>query len=101
MFKDHISYVVFNTIGIPSDHVNLSISWSVNYNPSIDWRLWKITFLGKTKSIRRPQFKKPLFIGARAFVRSSKEITSFVIYATPTREETTSTASISEQYKDL
>ena len=73
----------------------------VECNTSIDWRLRKITFPIKAKPVRRPQFKKPLFIGARSFVRSSKEGTTFVIYATPTRGETISTASISEQYKDF
>ena len=45
--------------------------------------------------------KKPLFIGARAFIRSSKEGASFVIYAAPTSGEKTSTLSILVQYKDF
>ena len=100
-FKDHSSYVVFNIIRTPSNPVILGLSWLIDHNPSIDWRLRRITFPVKTKPVRRPQIKKPLFIGARAFIRSSKEGTPFVIYATPTRGETISTASIPEQYKDF
>src|SRR5665811_490260 len=53
------------------------------------------------KRVKKPRMKKPLFIGAWAFVRSSKEGTPFVIYAAPTNKEKTSTASIPEQYKDF
>jgi hypothetical protein len=100
-FKDHSSYVVFNIIRTPSSPVILGLSWLVDHNPSIDWRLRRITFPVKANPVRRPQIKKPLFIGARAFIRSSKEGAPFVIYATPTSRETTSTASIPGQYKDF
>lgn len=42
-----------------------------------------------------------MFIGARAFVRSSKEGAPFVIYAAPISTEKSSTASIPERYKDF
>ena len=41
------------------------------------------------------------FIGARAFVRSSKEDTPIVIYADPISEKNTSTTNILKQYKDF
>ena len=100
-FNDHSSYVVFNVIRTQSNPVIFGLSWLIDHNPSIDWRLRRITFPVKTKPVRRPQIKKPLFIGARAFIRSSKKGPSFVIYATPTRGETISTGSILEQYKDF
>ena len=55
----------------------------------------------ESKSIRRSRTKKPLFLGARAFVRLSKQGTPFIIYATPTSREKTSTTSILEQYKEF
>ena len=55
----------------------------------------------ESKPSRRPRNKKLLFLGARAFLRSSKEDIPFVIYATPTSEEKTSTTGIPEQYKDF
>ena len=55
----------------------------------------------ESKPIRRSRTKNPLFLGARAFVRSSKEDTPFVIYITPTSGEKTSTTSIPEQYKEF
>ena len=42
-----------------------------------------------------------MFIGVRAFVRSSKEGAPFVIFATPTSTEKPSTASIPKRYKDF
>ena len=42
-----------------------------------------------------------MFVGARAFVRLSKEDAPFVIYVTPTSGEKNSTAGIPEQYKDF
>ena len=100
-FKDHSSYVVFNIIRTPSSLVILGLSWLEDHNPSIDWRLRRITFLVKSNAVRRPQIKKPLFIGTRAFIRSSKESAPFVIYATPISGEKTSTTSIPEQYKEF
>ena len=46
-FKGHNSHVVFNIIRIPSNPIILGLSWLETHNPSIDWRLRKMTFLGK------------------------------------------------------
>jgi hypothetical protein len=103
-FKDHSSFIVFNVIRTPSNPVILGLSWLEKHNPSIDWRLRRMTFPiehSESKPDRRSRTKKPLFIGARAFVRSSKASAPFVIYATPISEEKTSTASIPERYKDF
>ena len=54
-----------------------------------------------SKFVDRLRTKKSLLIKARAFVRTSKEGSSFVIYATPTSGETILSASIPEQYKDF
>ena len=45
--------------------------------------------------------KKPLFIGVKAFIKSSKEGAPFVIYAAPTSGEKTSTSSIPDQYRNF
>ena len=100
-FKDHSSYVVFNIIRTPSSPIILGFSWLEDHNPSIDWRLRRITFPIENNPIRKKQMNKPLFIEARAFIKLSKEGTPFVIYATSTNREKTSTASIPEQYKDF
>jgi len=57
------------------------------YNPSIDWKVHK----GKNpieslviEPAKKPQINKPLFIRAKAFIKATKQSTSFVIYATPT-----------------
>ena len=55
----------------------------------------------KSQPSRHPKEGKPLFIGAKAFVRSAKEGAPFVIYAAPTNIAKSSTASIPEQYKDF
>jgi hypothetical protein len=38
---------------------------------------------------KKPPFIKPLFIGARAFIRAAETGTPFAIYATPASGETT------------
>lgn len=98
-FNGHSSYVVFNIIRTPSNPVILGLSWLEKFNPSIDWKLRRITF--QKNPVRKPRVKKPLFIGARAFVRSSRECAPFVIYAAPTSKEKTSTTSIPERYRDF
>ena len=113
-FEGHSSQIIFNVIRTPSNPVILGLSWLEKYNPSVDWKLRKMTFpfplehpdsnpvrKPVSKRVRKSRMKKPLFIGARAFVRSSKEGTPFVIYAAPTSEEKTLAASIPEQYKDF
>ena len=104
VFENHSSFVIFNIIRTPSNPVVFGLSWLEKHNPSIDWRLRKMTFPidhSESKPIRRSRTKKPLFLGARAFVRSSKQGTPFIIYATPTSGEKTSTTSIPEQYKEF
>ena len=101
-FKDHSNYIIFNIVKTPSNPIIHGLSWLEKHNPSMDWRLRTMTFPtghSKNNRVRKPGTKKSLFIGARAFVKSSKEDTPFVIYATPIRGEKTLTSSIPEQYK--
>ena len=103
-FKGHNSHIVFNIIRTPSNPIILGLSWLETHNPSIDWRLRKMTFPKKrSKDIpgRNSRIEKSLIIGARAFIRASKGGTPFVVYATPTSGEKTSTTSIPEQYKEF
>ena len=46
------------------------------------------------KHVRKPQMRKPLFIGIKALIRLTKECIPFVIYAAPTSENKTSTTNI-------
>ena len=55
VFKDHNSHVVFNNIRTPSSLVILGLSWLEDHNPSIDWRLRKITFPVKVTSFEDPR----------------------------------------------
>jgi len=83
--KDHINHIIYNVIHSPSSPINLGLSWLEKYNPQIDWLDRTITFLSKEslvletstkpKAPRYKKFKKPLFIGARAFIfyMSSKD----------------------------
>jgi hypothetical protein len=51
--------------------------------------------------IKKPPFIKPLFIGARVFIRAAKTGTPFAIYATPAFGETTTSINIPTQYKEF
>jgi hypothetical protein len=50
---------------------------------------------------KKPPFIKPLFIGARAFIRAAKTSTMFAIYATPASGETTTSTNILAQCKEF
>ena len=71
-FQNHSSQIIFNIIKTPSNPVILGLSWLERYNPSIDWKSRTMTFPIKTpqkKPVKRPQIDKPLFVGARAFMK--------------------------------
>jgi hypothetical protein len=88
----------------PPNPIILGLSWLEKHNPSKDWRLQRMTFStehSKSECCRQPQIRKSIFIRARAFVRSSKEGTAFVMNATPTSENKVSTSSIPKQYEDF
>jgi hypothetical protein len=59
--------------------------------------------IGRTSKplTKKPPFIKPLFIGARAFIRAAKTGTSFAIYATPTFGETATSTNVPTQYKEF
>jgi hypothetical protein len=79
-FENHSSSIVFNIFRTPSAPVILGFSWLERYNPHIDWKSRNIEFpvipsLAECTSkplTKKPPFIKPLFIGARAFVRAAK-----------------------------
>jgi hypothetical protein len=79
-FDNHSSSIVFNIIKIPSAPVIFGFSWLERYNPQIDWKSWNIEFLvipslteRTSKPLtKKPPFIKPLFIGARTFIRAAK-----------------------------
>ena len=84
-FERHHSTIIFNIIRTPSNSVILGLLWLERYNPHIDWKSYKISF-SIEKPILKSKFIKPSLIRARAFIKAKKHGTSFMIYATPTRE---------------
>jgi hypothetical protein len=92
-FGNHSSSIVLNIIRTSSAPVILGLFWLERYNPQINWKSKNIEFpimpsltehTSKPLSTKKPSFIKPLFIGARAFMRVAKTGTLFAIYATPT-----------------
>jgi hypothetical protein len=67
----------------------------------------KIINLRKEVKVRKNQSKfgikgiRPLIVGARAFLRATKEGTSFAIYATPIKEDCKSSVKLPTQYEDF
>ena len=96
--KDHTSRIMFNIIDSTSHSVILGISWLEKYNPDIDWSSQKLSFSSKPRQPKELINARLVLIGARAFMKIAKNNTPFIIYATPTREEITSTT-IPKQYK--
>jgi hypothetical protein len=109
-FGNHSSSIVFIIIKTPSAPVILELSWLERYNPQINWKSKKIEFpiipsltkrTSNPLSTKKPPFIKPLFIGARAFMKVDKTGSLFVIYATSTCEETTTSTNIPAKYKEF
>ncbi len=111
LLDNHSSRVTFNIIKTPSNPVILGLSWLEKYNPHIDWVARKLEFCTiecahedpsrKPQKSHKARLRKPLVIGARAFMRAAKKGTPFVIYATPTSEAATTSTTIPEEYKDF
>lgn len=100
--ENHESNIVFNVIKTPSCPVILGLSWLARYNPLIDWKLRKVTFPTnslKVEFAKTMSRNKPLFIGARAFMKEAKHNTPLVIFATPTYQDATPTFGIPKQYE--
>ena len=104
--ENHTSHISYNIIHLPSTPVILGLSWLERFNPNIDWSNRNIIFptTPPPQSLRyKPpeenNLKKPLFIGAKAFIRVAKGRSTFVIYATPIADETRSMSTLPEQYK--
>jgi hypothetical protein len=107
-FGNYSSSIVFNIIRTPSASVILGLSWLEKYYLQINWKSRNIKFpvtsfltkhTNKPSSTKKPLSNKPLFIGAKTFMRAAKTGTLFAIYATPTSEETTTSINIPTQYK--
>ena len=104
--ENHTSHISYNIIHSPSTPVILGLSWLERFNPNIDWSNYNNIFPAtrppqslRYKPLEENKFKKPLFIGARAFIRAAKVGSTFVIYATPIANETRSMSTLPEQYK--
>ena len=101
----HSSTVIFNVIQSPSNPIILSLSWLDRYNPQVDWSNQKIKFqsnhlkaldmqiiekLEKSKSpnpephrVKTSKVQVPMTVGARAFMKTTKNGAIVAIYATP------------------
>ena len=104
--ENHTSHISYNIIHSPSTPVILSLSWLEHFNPNIDSSNCNIIFPATSplqslryKPPKEKKFKKPLFIGARAFIRATKGESTFVIYATPIADKTRRMSTLLEQYK--
>ena len=101
--EGHNSRIMFNIINSPSHPIVFGISWLETYNPDIDWFSRTISFSRKPQQLEECQkttSKKPLLVGAKAFMKMAKENAPFIIYATPIQEETPPTT-IPERYKQF
>jgi len=92
LFDGHSNLIVFNIIKTPFNLIILGLSWLKSFNLSIDWKLHKVTF--SIKPAKKSQIIKPLFVGARIFMKVVKKCISFVIYATPTCKQDNTTTKI-------
>lgn len=120
MINGYHHTVVFNIIGLgkTSEPIILGYSWLEKYNPKIDWSTRQVEFPdtnehkgsegnGKSAAPKnsRQHVKpiRPLFVGARAFLRAAKQGTTFAVYATPASDDTisTSTTELPMQYKEF
>ncbi|MGL5494987.1 MAG: retropepsin-like aspartic protease, partial [Collinsella sp.] len=95
---DHVSHITYNVIDSPSNPVILGLSWLEHFNPQIDWSSRSINFPAKVKAPERINLKKPLLVGARAFMKAAKEGSIFAIYATPISEPSHGTSRLPHQY---
>jgi len=76
-FDGHSSLIVYNIIKTLSNPIILGFYWLEKYNPFIDWKLYKVTvsiqfFL--IEPIRKFQTIKPLFVGARTFIKTANKV---------------------------
>ena len=108
-FGNHYSSIVFKIIRSPSASIILKISWLERYNLQIDWKSQNIEFpvipflTERTNKplTKKPPFIRPLFIRARAFTKAAKTSILFIIYATLTSRETTTSTNVPTQYKEF
>ena len=115
----HRSTVVLNVIKSPSNPVILGLSWLDRYNPDIDWKKRRIEFkLEKIESpnmqkLGSPSHLKPkvyqsivtsktsiLMIGARAFVKATRQGATYMIYANSIIESNEKSSGLPDQYKE-
>ena len=104
--ENHTSHISYNIIHSPSTLVILGLSCLERFNPNIDWSKRNIIFPAtlppqslRYKPPEENKFKKPLFIGARAFIQAAKGGSTFVIYTIPIADETRNMSALPEQYK--
>ena len=104
--KNHTSHISYSIIHSPSTPLILGLFWLERFNQNIDWSNRNIIFPAtpppqnlKYKPPEKNKLKKPLFIGAKAFIQAAKGGSTFVIYATPIIDETRSMSALPEQYK--
>ena len=97
--ENQVSRVVFNIICCPTNPVVLGLPWFELHNPEIDWRSRKVSSRPSTQNQKQ---LKPLFLGARAFMRAAQKNTTFAIYATPiSTSEENSVQDVPLQYQDF
>ena len=100
---EQISSIVFNIIKSPTSPIILGLPWFELHNPDIDWRTRRIS--SRARQPKKKTTLRPLFVGAKAFIRATKQSTSFVIYTAPAGEPTNQPTSLLptqyENFKDV
>ena len=100
---EQISSIVFNIIKSPTSPIILGLPWFELHNPNIDWRTRRIS--SRSRQPKKKTTLRPLFVGAKAFMRTTKQSTPFVIYTAlvgePTNQPTSLLPTQYEDFKDV
>ena len=100
ILDEQISSIVFNIIKSPTSPIILGLPWFKLHNPDIDWRTHRIS--SRSRQPKKKTTMRPLFVGAKAFIRATKQSTPFVIYAAPAGKPTNQPMSLlPTQYEDF
>ncbi|MCO5574011.1 hypothetical protein L7F22_027789 [Adiantum nelumboides] len=80
--QEHVSRIAFNIIQSPSGSIVSGLPWLELHNLDIDWRVWRIEPQKVQKKKRR--HNRPIYLGAKVFMRKAKKYPTFLIFAIPT-----------------
>jgi hypothetical protein len=119
----HTNKVIFNVISSPKKFVIIKLSWFALHNPRMYWHTKSLHFetpqhealecetlirsmqnLQQKKDLggtRKPRYPKPLFVGAKAFMKDTKTGNAFFIYVLPSPDVEPHPHEIPSQYQEF